>query len=157
MAGPFVEMKLGDIMVDPYVDGLLKNSIYAERSVVSGRLVAILNGEMENRKLQLIEIPSRSLRRGEIHELILTDDRKAFPGTEVDPISYVAFFEVMDPGIVIAGDQVFLGAEHAGYLAGYDETHMPNHMNVVFYSSKRQTGSAMGLALGDEIRFEHQI
>lgn len=142
-------------MVDPYVDGLLKDSIFAERSVVKGQLVAILTGEVENRKLQLIEPPSRALRRGEIHELILTDDRNASPGAEVDPISYVAFFEVTEPGIVLAGDYLYLAGNHTGFLAGYDETHMPNHMNIVFYSEKRRSGLTMGLGLGAEIRFEY--
>lgn len=143
-------------MVDPYVDGLLKSSIYVEKFTVKGQLVAILNGEVENRKLQLIEAPSRALRRTEIHELILTVDRKASPGAEVDPISYVAFFEVTEPGIVLAGDCIFLAGNHAGSLAGYDETHMPNHMNIVFFSEKRRTGLTMGLELGAEIRFEHK-
>ena len=142
-------------MVDPYADRLLMNSIYAERSMVRGQLVAILNGEVENRKLQLIEPPSRALRRGEIHELILTVDRNASPGAEVNSISYVAFFEVTEPGIVLTGDYLYLAGDHAGFLAGYDETHMPNHMNVVFLSEKRRTGLAMGLELGAEIRFEH--
>jgi hypothetical protein len=147
------EKKDGDIVIDPYVDGLLKNSIYAEKSVVKGRLVAILNGELDNRGLQLISIPSRALRTGEIHELILTDDKNSAPGTEVNRINYVAFFEVTEPGIVIAGDQVLFNGSRAGFLAGYDETHMPNHMNIVFLSEKRATGFTMNLTLGDEIRF----
>ena len=141
-------------MVDPYVDGILKKSIYADRFSVRGRLVGILDGELDNRNLHLIRVPSRALRKGEIHELIHTDEKNARPGHQVNSIHYVAFFEVIDPGIVLAGDQVFLNESWAGRLTGFDETHMPNHMNMVFFSEKGGTGTSMGLALGDEIWFE---
>ena len=141
-------------MVDPYADGMLKKSIYADRFSVRGRLVGILDGELNNRNLHLISVPSRALRKGEIHELIHTDEKNARPGCRVNSIHYVAFFEVIDPGIVLSGDQVFLNKNWAGRLTGFDETHMPNHMNMVFFSEKGGTGMSMGLTLGDEILFE---
>lgn len=144
-------------MVDPYVDGMLKKSIYADRFSVRGRLVGILDGELDNRNLHLISVPSRALRKGEIHELIHTDEESARPGCQVNSIHYVAFFEVIDPGIVLAGDQVFLNENFAGHLRGFDETHMPNHMNIVFFSEKCGTGVSMGLALGDEICFKKGV
>ncbi len=119
--------------------------------------MGILNGESDDRKLDLITVPSRALRKGEIHELIHTDEKSARPGCRVNSIHYVAFFEIVDPGIVLAGDQVFRNQNCAGRLVGYDETHMPNHMNIPFYSEKGGTGVLMGLVLGDEICFKKGV
>lgn len=141
------------MVLDPYAEGLVTKSIFAKRSLVKGRLVAILDGAVKKRGLQLIIIPSRALRRGEIHELILTDEKEAVYGAEVNNINFVAFFEVVDPGIILAGDQVVLDGKKAGTLVGYDETHMPNHMNIVLFAEKMTTGLEMGVVLGDEIIF----
>lgn len=57
----------------------------------------------------------------------------------------------------MTGDQIFLNDNCTGRLAGYDETHMPNHMNIVFFSEKGRTGLSMGLSLGDEICFKKGV
>ena len=67
----------------------------------------------------------------EIHELIFTDESSAAPGGVVDSCSAVAFFEIKSGGLIVEGDEVFLGEEFLGKLVGFDLTHMPNHMNLV--------------------------
>jgi hypothetical protein len=62
----------GDVMGDPYLEGMLKKSIYADRCSVRGRLVGILNGELDDRNLDLISMPSRAMKRLQVISRVLT-------------------------------------------------------------------------------------
>ena len=136
---------------DPYSAGMLKKNLYVKRTPVTGRVVAVLEGCLENRGLQLISPPSRAVLRHEIHELILTDETEAGPGGKVERIAYLGFFEVAEGGIIRAGDAVIIAGRKVGVIAGYDETHMPNHLNIILKDEQRITGSELGIELGDEI------
>ncbi|HZR97124.1 MAG TPA: hypothetical protein VFE37_00370 [Chloroflexota bacterium] len=47
------------------------------------------------------------------------------------------------------------GVEQRGFqLVGFDECHMPNHLNIVVYSPDWRGGRSRGLALGDPVSFE---
>jgi len=137
--------------MDPYQAGLFNTNPYAEKRPCSGRLVAVLDGRMEKRGLQLIIQSSRVVRAGEIHELIMTDEDAAAPGGEVNRIAYLGFFEVARGTVVLAGDRLSIGGKDLGVVAGFDETHMPNHLNVIVKSGQRLTGAELGLALEDEV------
>lgn len=79
-------------MVDPYKSGMFKSNPYAKKKPCLGKLVVILDGKIEERRLQLITPISRAVQRGEIHELIVTDEESAGPGREVNKIAYWGFF-----------------------------------------------------------------
>ncbi len=49
------------------------------------------------------------------------------------------------------GDKVSVGAKPLGVLAGYDETHMPNHMNIVV---KTPSLDKPEIRVGDKVRFK---
>ena len=136
---------------DPYSAGMLKKNLYVKRIPIAGRIVAVLEGRLEDRGLQLISPPSRAVLRHEIHELILTDETEAGPGGKVERIAYLGFFEVAEGGIIRAGDAVIIAGRKVGVIAGYDETHMPNHLNIILKDEQRITGSELGIELGDEI------
>ncbi|QGG47273.1 DUF6917 domain-containing protein [Heliorestis convoluta] len=136
---------------DPYSKGMLKVHPYAKKKDVVGELVAILDGRLEQRGLQLIKPISRALAVNEIHEIIITDEEEAGPGKIVNRIAYLAFFEVKGPGVVVTGDPVYLKGKHLGYIAGFDETHMPNHINMVIYSKERLTGIQQGAEIGQQL------
>ncbi|MBZ4654459.1 MAG: hypothetical protein JG781_1816 [Peptococcaceae bacterium] len=138
-------------MVDPYKAGLFSRNPYAKKRPCQGELVVVLDGKMENRKLQLITPISRALCTGEIHELIVTDEEQAGPGQEVNRIAYWGFFEVTSGTVVVAGDEVRIGNSVLGTIAGFDETHMPNHLNIVIKAAERKTGVELGLALEEKI------
>ena len=135
---------------DPYVRNIFgkKNPYYAKRSV-KGQLVVVLDGTYEERGLSLIKPPSRALRAGEIHELIVTDE-SAQPGIKVNNIAYVGFIEVTIGGVIVVGDEVHVGNKVIGKIAGYDETHMPNHLNIVL-NGERSPGKERGLVLEEEV------
>lgn len=139
--------------IDPYKAGLFTKNPYAKKSVIEGNLVVVLDGKMEKRGLQLINPISRCLTRYEIHELILTDEENAGPGSKVDKISYLGFFEVEKGSVLVAGDKVFLQDKFIGEIAGFDETHMPNHLNIVIKTDARLTGIELEAQIGDKLVF----
>ncbi|ABZ85273.1 hypothetical protein HM1_2744 [Heliomicrobium modesticaldum Ice1] len=138
-------------MSDPYAKGMLRVHPYAKKKDVVGELVAILEGKLENRGLQLIKPISRALAEDEIHEIIVTDETDAGPGKQVNRIAYLAFFEVKGGGVIVAGDPVFLKGKLLGHIAGFDETHMPNHINIVIKSEERQSGVSIGAEIGQQL------
>ena len=144
-------------MADPYTSGMFTANPYAQKIPVCGSLCVVLRGTLQERGLVLISQPSRCLRAGEVHELILTDEPGAKPGERVNSIGYLGFFTVTQPGVIVAGDTVQLDGLHGGTLvgtlAGFDETHMPNHQNIVIRVSRLTTGEELGASLGQGIRF----
>lgn len=144
-------------MKEPYSTGMLKFDPYAKKQPVVGRIVAVLRGRLDNRGLSLIEPRSRALRTGEIHELIVTDEKEAAPGKTVNRIAYIAFIEIVQPGVIVHNDTVRLGnGEKLGVLIGFDETHMPNHENIVIHSDRLLSGEELGLELQGVIVFERE-
>ncbi len=135
---------------DPYVEGGLPIVPFVERRPVTGEVVAVLRGCWDDRTLCLIPQPSRALRHGEIHEVILTDEDPR-PGDQVDRIAYLAFVEIDEGGVALAGDRVRVGPA-SGRLAGFDPTHMPNHYNIVVgVRNGLADGEKQGLQLGDRM------
>jgi len=141
---------------DPYSSGKVTTSLYAQKRDVSGSLVVVLDGRLDDRNLLLIAPMSRCLCRGQVHELILTDEPGAKPGGRVDRIAYLGFFAVEREGVIVVGDEFLLDGKKIGILAGFDETHMPNHLNILIQSPTRPTGKELGCRLDSVVVF-HQI
>jgi hypothetical protein len=136
-------------MADPYERQLVNRTFYHSKTPLRGRVVAVLQGLLENRSLQLIKPISRTFPAGTIIELIATDEQGAGPGGVVDRIAYVAFVELLDGGVLLVGDPVLLNGREIGRIAGYDETHMPNHQNTIISVDQRRSGADLGLSVGD--------
>lgn len=136
---------------DPYTRKLVTKDYYAEKGALTARVVAVLRGSLENRNLELIPQPSRVVKQGEIHELIVTDE-EAGPGKTVQKIAYVAFVEFQNGGVLLYEDPVLVGNGLLGTLAGYDMAHFPNHMNIVI-RSERDSGEDRGLTVGTPVIF----
>jgi enamine deaminase RidA (YjgF/YER057c/UK114 family) len=137
---------------DPYAEGAFSQTPYSSKRPVRGTVVAVLRGRLEQRGLELIRPGSRALCRGEIHELILTDQSEVGPGDRVDRIGYLAFFEVTGAGVVIGSDRLEL-AGHGFEVVGFDLTHTPNHLNIVVRADHRRSGEELGLVPGDRVVF----
>jgi len=127
---------------------------YYAKSPLVGKLVVVLDGQFPERGLSLIPQPSRAIRRFDIHELIVTD-QEAEPGSIINPIAYLGFVEFEQGGVMVAGDKVSVDGELIGYICGFDETHMPNHLNIVVLG-QRLSGRQRGLELKQQILFEKQ-
>ena len=137
--------------MDPYKEKLIPGSLCSKKALVWGRLVAVMDAKVSHRGLRLMVSPTRALLSGQIHELMVTDEEDAAPGRTVNGIAYVCFFELERGGVVAKGDKVTLQGKAIGEIVGFDETHTPNHLNVVIKSSKRKSGKEMGVELGDRL------
>jgi hypothetical protein len=85
--------------------------------------------------------------------LIATDEITAQPGGSVDSISYIAFVEILNGGVLLVDDSVICKGKEIGKIAGYDDTHLPNHQNVIIKVSEKKSGEELGLSINDEINF----
>ncbi|TVR08238.1 MAG: hypothetical protein EA385_10535 [Salinarimonadaceae bacterium] len=134
---------------DPYAGGYGEDRANYPRSPSQGIFVAVLHRIVPDRGLRLIREHARCIRGGEIHELILTEEETAIPGAEADLIAYLGFIEFTKGGVVVAGDRFFVNNTEIARVAGYDETHMPNHMNIVVRGKGLVPGFDRGIMLGD--------
>jgi hypothetical protein len=130
---------------------------YAANRPVEGEVVTILASSHEARGLRLIPTYTRALRRDSIHELIATDETSKKPGDTVDRIAYLAFFEVSRSGMVIVGESLLADDVPIGTVLGFDETHEPNHINIVIGVGQRQTGKQLKLRIGSKIRLARDV
>jgi hypothetical protein len=126
---------------------------YAANRPVMASAVTVLDSTHEARGLKLISTYSRALRKNTIHELIATDEAGKKPGDTVDRISYLAFFEVDRGGCVLVGETLFVGKRPVGEILGFDETHEPNHINIIVGVKERRTGRQLKIKVGSKIRF----
>jgi len=136
-------------MSAPYDFKKITPSVYGDRRPVEGETVALLHISFDDRGLKLIETKSRTVKKYEIHELMITDEDAA-PGGGADRVRAIGFFEITDSGLIVAGDEVFIEDRLLGTLVGYDVTHMPNHINVVV---RAESLDEPVLRVGDRIRF----
>ena len=137
----------------PYDPRLITPSVYGDRQPVLGEIVALLHITFQDRGLKLIQARSRALLRDEIHELMITDEEGAAPSGSADRVSAIAFFEVKRGGLAVVGDEVTIGGRALGTLAGFDMTHMPNHMNVLVKSASLE---APPIRVGDDVRLRRK-
>jgi hypothetical protein len=144
---------------EPYREGKIARDkeslrkVFASRISVEGQLVVVLNLALPSRRLRLITTPSRAVKKYEVHELIGTNE-DAGPGQEVGNVWYLGFFEVSQGGVLLYGDEVVVGGRSIGEVAGFDETHMPNHINIVVKLREVGTGIDLKLRVGDKVIFK---
>ena len=84
----------------------------------------------------------------------MVTDEDVSTGSTVQRVGLIAFFEVVEGGVILVGDQVQVNGRALGDVAGFDETHMPNHQNICVAADSLVDVVALGLALGDSVRFE---
>lgn len=142
---------------DPYISQVGYTRIgKAKRRETEGQLVVVSGAASNKRGLSLIPQQTRALCKNEIHELITTDEVDAGPDKTVDSIAVIGFFEVSQGGVVGEGDPVSINDKEIGKIAGFDETHFPNHYNVVVRSSKKFSGLESDSHIGDKLRIGSQ-
>ena len=141
-------------MADPYKAGFFSENPYAAKRVIDGKLVVILRGKLEKRGLELISMISRAVQKHEIHELIVTDESDVGPGSKVNKIAYIGFVEIQQGGVLVVGDVLTIQGTVLGKIVGFDETHLPNHLNIVVASENRADGIESGLQLEAEVQFK---
>jgi hypothetical protein len=120
---------------------------------VSGVMVKILTHRREDRGMLLEPHTARCVRRGEVHELVTTDQTGLGPGDRVDSVAFLGFAVLGEGGVLDRGDEVWAGGRRIGTLLGYDACHFPNHYNILIAAEPKLTGPEAGLEPGDPVRF----
>jgi len=138
---------------DPFKDKLGPRAVFAKKTTVRARLVVVLDGRLPRRGLELIPQETRGVRVGEVHELIGSIQPGIAANSIVDPICYLGFVEILSAGVICAGDELRVGGKLVGRLAGFDYTHMPNHMNIVIATAADQSGIEREFELEQEVTF----
>ena len=136
---------------DPYARKLIKLDFFHAKRPMKGAVVVVLDGYLDNRSLSLIQPISRAYPQHAVIELIATDETAAVPGGSVQAIAYLGFVELLTSGVIVAGDEVVVRGEVVGTIAGYDDTHMPNHQNVIVSVTKRVSGKDLGWRVGEQV------
>lgn len=135
------------------------------RRPIKGRLVnvnerpvpsKVPNRPANDRHSKLMDVVPRSLYRGEIYEIFVTDDQKAAPGGRVKRFSLVGHFEVEQGGFVRAGDHVLAGGKEVGTIVGYNACpalRAPESVVIHVYvkAPKLVSGGDLGLSIDDEV------
>lgn len=138
--------------IDPYAAGMIKDRPFiSSKTDMEGRVVAVLSSFREERGLQLIVQKTRCFKKYEVHELILTDEEDAKSGSEVNRVAGIAFIEITKGGVMAEGERLTIGKHLIGEIAGYDETHAPNHTNIILKGPKRIRGCDWGIRTGQKV------
>jgi len=131
-----------------------KKSPYVNKKVVEGNIMVILDSIVDKRRLNLIIPHSRAVKKNEIHEIMTISEKNAASGEVVNNVAYIGFFEVNGGGVIVTGDDVYIKGKLIGKVIGFDNTHMPNHQNIVLFSVKNKTGLELNINLEDDILFK---
>ncbi len=117
--------------------------LFSDKATIVASLVAVMDHRRHDRALGISEFKTRCVRRGEVHEFLM-----CMPSNEassIDDVSYLGFAEIQTPGVIAVGDSVMLDDERVGIIYGFDNTHMPNHMNIVLEGTSLKNGAERGL------------
>ena len=137
--------------MEPYA-GLTERPLCRKGDVIA-EMVVVFGNKRGQRALNLIAPYTRVVPLNEIHEFIITDEEQARPGGQVDRVAYLCFAEIKKGGAIMFGDSVFIEDQKVGRVVGFDETHMPNHINVIIYSPEFKSGFDWGFTVGQQMLF----
>jgi hypothetical protein len=80
----------------------------------------------------------------------------ARPGDSVESVGYLAWVAFERPGVLIVGDTVLVDGRELGEVCGFDETHAPNHYNIVIKTDELLTGRTARLSPETRVTFVGQ-
>ena len=138
---------------DPYARGLIRTDFFHAKRAMEGRIAVVLDGYLDNRALDLIQPISRAYPKHTIIELIATEESSAAPGGSAQAIAYLGFVEIVSGGVMVVGDEVVVRGAVVGTIAGYDDTHLPNHQNVIVKVDQRVSGKDLRWELEERVEF----
>jgi hypothetical protein len=135
--------------MDPY--GALTDRPPSKKSDVTAKIVTVFGNKRDKRGLKLITAYTRAVLQGQIHEFIITDEKDVRPAATVDRVGYLCFAEIKTGGAIMFGDKIIVGGQLMGKLVGFDEYHMPNHLNIVLYAENLKSGFDLGVSVGQDM------
>ncbi|MEU1024674.1 hypothetical protein ABZ366_21775, partial [Streptomyces sp. NPDC005904] len=118
------------------------------RTPMTGRWVAVMEHRRLTRGMRLERWRTRAVSAGAVHELMTTPAPPPPGSDRVDDVAYLGFAE-FTAGLLAVGDAVReADGTLLGHVLGFDDTHLPNHMNVILLAEDRRTGRRRGLVPG---------
>ena len=120
---------------------------------LAGVIVALMTHSRTERGMRLTEFRTRCIPAGEIHELVTTDQSDAVLGDRIDRVGYLGFAEIAVGGVMEVGDPVRIAGTQIGRLLGFDDTHYPNHYNVLIATDRLLTAEDIHLKVESPITF----
>jgi len=96
------------------------------------------------------------VRTNDVHELLCTS-QKLKPGEIVDEVGYLAFVVFTESSVVAIDDLLFVEGNEFGKVIGFNETHAPNHINIIIYVDNITTGLESGWKPGTQLVFKQSI
>lgn len=123
------------------------------KRTVRGALVKVLTHHRTDRGMRLEEHAARCVRRGEVHELVSTDQWDPRPGARIDRVAFLGFAELTCGGVVDRGDLVRIGDTEVGTVLGFDACHLPNHYNILIHAPRPVSGRDLRLRPEAEVAF----
>ncbi|MGV9357847.1 DUF6917 domain-containing protein [Streptomyces misionensis] len=126
------------------------------KRVVRGALVKVLVHRRTDRGMRLEEHAARCVRRGEVHELVTTDQWEPRPGARVDRVGFLGFVELECGGVIDRGDLVRIGDAVVGTVLGFDACHLPNHYNILIHAERPASGLDLELRPEDAVSFTQE-
>jgi hypothetical protein len=139
---------------EPYESKMLLKSPTLLRKPLKARFIAVSDGKRENRKSRLIHPRTRCFSRNDVHELMTTDEEGLSPGKAFNRSATLGFIEFTESGVIVEGDAVIVGSQKIGQIIGFDETHFPNHMNILIAAPNRLSGKERKIHPEDKVIFE---
>jgi hypothetical protein len=123
------------------------------KRVVRGALVKVLVHRRTDRGMRLEEHAARCVRRGEVHELVTTDQWDPRSGARIDRVGFLGFAELLCGGVIDRGDLVRIADTTVGTVLGFDACHLPNHYNILIHTERPVSGRDLGLQPESAVTF----
>lgn len=145
-----LNIKKTEISAGEQISKLNGNQFYEKREC-EGEICVVLHARIDQREMNLMAVPSRAVLKNEIHELISIDEETPSSGIFRTNVAYWGFFEVTVGSVLAISDEVNVGGKIVGRIAGFDQTHMPNHLNILVKVANKATGKELNLRVGDKV------
>ncbi len=122
---------------------------FIAKQTLAAKWVAVMDRERMDRNMLLSDFKTRCIRLGEIHEFIVCDVPWGKRESSIDHVYYLGFAEFTTPGVISLGDLISIpSTTFKGYVLGFDETHMPNHQNILISTPEPCSGKTLSLEVG---------
>lgn len=119
--------------------------MFSHRIPLKLHWVAVMDHSRRDRAIRPAAWDTRCISAGQVHEFINVGAKPEFP---VDRVEYYGFAAFDVSGVLAVGDTL-VGEDGAlGTIRGFDETHMPNHYNILVESKDLLNGRALNLTAG---------
>ncbi len=109
------------------------------------RWAAVMDHTRRDRAIAPAKWQTRCITAGEVHEFINVGPEPVYP---VDHVEYFGFATFSNSGVLAVGDVLTCEGRVLGVISGFDETHMPNHYNILVESPELRNGNALQLTAG---------